>query len=81
MGNQMPGRQGMELWRPDWVKVYRVRGYECNVMPDIAGELLTVTRETLRLALSALREQNGKDYYDNYGAAAQEIERVLRGHD
>lgn len=71
----------MELWRPDWVEVYRVRGYECNVMPDIAGELLTVTRESLRLAAFALRAQNAEDYYDNYGTAEREINRVLRGHD
>jgi hypothetical protein len=73
------GRQGMELWRPDWVEIYRVRPYECNVMPDIAGELLTVTRETLRLAQSALRKQNEEDYYHNYGAAEREIDRVLKG--
>lgn len=72
------GRQGMELWRPDWVEIYRVRGYECDVMPDVAGELLEVTRETLRLALSALKKQNAEDYYHNYGAAAVEIERVLQ---
>jgi hypothetical protein len=70
-------RQGMELWRPDWVKVYRVRGYECNVMPDIAGELLTVTRETLRLSLSAIEFQQSQDAYHNFSAAAAEIRRVL----
>lgn len=69
--------QGMELWRPDWVKIYRVPGYECHVMPDVAGELLSATRETLRLALSALDEQNKQDYYHNYGAAAEELRRVL----
>lgn len=69
--------QGMELWRPDWPEIYRVRGYECNVMPDVAGELLSATRETLRLALSALDAQNAQDYYHNYGAAADELRRIL----
>ena len=46
-------------------------------MPDIAGELLTVTRESLRLSLSALLKQNAEDYYDNYGKAAAEIMHVL----
>lgn len=73
------GKQGMELWRPDWCEIYRVRGYECRVMPDVAGELLTVTRETLRLALSALDKQNAEDFYHNYGAAARELRRVLEG--
>lgn len=75
----MRRRQGMELWRPDWVKVYRVKGYECSVMPDVAGELLEVTRETLRLALGALNTVMEQDYYDNYGTAARELHCVLEG--
>lgn len=73
--------QGMELWRPDWVAIYRVPGYSshCRVLPDVAGEILTATRETLRLALAALDEQNARDYYHNYGAAAKELRHVLMG--
>lgn len=65
----------MELWRPDWCKIYEGNG---NHQPDIDGELLMVTRETLRLALSALRAQNAQDYYHNSGAAEYELLHVLK---
>lgn len=67
-------QQGMELWRPDWCLIYDGRE---TVLPDVAGELLTVTRETLRLALSALQKQNEEDYYHNSGMAAEELRHVL----
>lgn len=43
-------------------------------------ELISVTRHTLELALSALRRQMAEDYYHNHGAAATEIYEVLRAH-
>jgi len=72
------GRQGMELWRPDWIKIYKGTHKRHTVMPDIEGELLTVTRESLRLALGCLETQIKEDAYDNYISAYKEIERVLK---
>lgn len=68
-------RQGMELWRPDWPKIYKVSSR--HSLPDVDGEILTVTRETLRLSLSALNSVMEQDYHDNYGAAARELHHVL----
>lgn len=69
----MPRPQGMELWRPDWPKIY---GTE-DTRPDVVGELLTVTRESLRWAMCALNEaNNGGGYYDY---AQREIKIVLDG--
>lgn len=59
--------------RPDWADLYRGVVHT----PDRDNDLLQVTRETLRLAMSALRKQNAEDYYHNYGAAEFEIRRVL----
>jgi len=62
--------RGMELWRPVW----------CDIIDDAkprSQELCSVTLETARLALSAIREQNMRDYYHNYGAAARELREVL----
>lgn len=69
--------QGLELWRPYWPDVYKGSAAYQSCMPDVAGELLTVTRESLRLALNALRAQNAEDYYNNYGTAEREIAKVL----
>lgn len=65
--------RGMELWRPSWAKI--MEGY-CFDNPN-ADELVTITNETARLALSALETQNAQDYYHNYGAAASELIKVL----
>ena len=60
--------------RPVWATIYR----DDPNKPDWHDqELISVTRETLRLALSALRKQNAKDYYHNYGAAQDKIAAVL----
>ncbi len=59
--------------RPDWTAIYRDSAHT----PDRDDELIVVTREALRLALSALQKQNGEDYYHNYGAAASEIDLSL----
>lgn len=64
----------MELWRPDWSEVY---GRGNDRLPDVDGELLCVTRETLRLARSALRRVMAEEYYHNSGAAEHEIAAVL----
>ena len=66
--------QGMELWRPDWFKL--MKGSVFNHMQ--ANELVTVTHETARLALGVLKAQNERDYYHNYGAAADELREVLK---
>jgi hypothetical protein len=60
--------------RPVWAEVYR----NCVHTPSWKDqELVAVTRETLRLAQSALRQLNAADYYHNYGAAEREIIEVL----
>lgn len=59
--------------RPDWHKVYQGVAHQY----DRDNELVLVTRETLRLAKSALRKQNAEDYYHNYGAAEGECLSVL----
>lgn len=66
-------RMGMELWRPDWFKIMK----GCTFDNLHANELVSVTKETARLALSALRQKNAEDYYHNNGAAAGELQRVL----
>lgn len=59
--------------RPNWKEVYRDSAHtERN--DDM---LVLVTRETARLALSVLREQNRTDYYHNYGAAERELSSIL----
>ena len=63
--------RGMELWRPDWAKINGTYN-----RPD-AEELVQVTRETARLALGCLQDQNAKDYYGNYGAAERELTHIL----
>lgn len=63
--------------RPVWAQVYK----DCvhrNSWRD--QELIAVTRHTLELALSAMRERMSNDYYHNTGAAAEEIREVLRAH-
>ena len=59
--------------RPDWAHVYRGVAHT----PNGDNDLITVTRETLRLALHALQKQNEQDYYHNYGAAANELYVLL----
>ena len=61
--------------RPDWNDIYKntCGGPE----PERNQELVTVTRETLRLAQAALRKMNEDDYYHNNGAAEQEIRAML----
>jgi hypothetical protein len=58
---------------PNWKSIYAVSCHQ----EDRDGELIAVTRETLRLASHALRKQNEEDYYHNYGAAEQEIIAAL----
>ena len=65
--------RGMELWRPDWANLMREYG---GASPD-AEELLSITRETARLAMSALRDRNATDYYHNNGAAEKELANAL----
>lgn len=59
--------------RPIWLEVYR----GCAHTPDRDNFLLSVTRETLRLAASVLKRQCEEDYYHNYGAALEEIRNAL----
>ncbi len=59
--------------RPVWAEVYK----GCVHTPDRDQFLLNITRETLRLAASALRKQCEEDYYHNYGAALNEIDYAL----
>jgi hypothetical protein len=59
--------------RPVWANVYKNVAHT----PDRDQFLLSVTRESLRLAASCLRAQCEEDYYHNYGAALNEIEYAL----
>lgn len=43
-----------------------------------ASELISITRGTARLAMSALRDRNAADYYHNSGAAERELRDALR---
>lgn len=59
--------------RPDWERVYN----GCAHAPDRDQQLVTVTRETARLAHSALQEINAQDFYHNNGAAQNELNDAL----
>lgn len=59
--------------RPNWDKVMGAGGARSD-----DNHLVAVTKGTLRLAGSALREQNRRDYYHNYGAAEGEVLSALR---
>lgn len=61
------------LRRPHWPDVYA----GCAFTPDRDHDLVPVTRESLRLALSAIKESQRRDAYHNYQAAWQEIEAAL----
>lgn len=63
--------------RPDWSAVYK----GCVHVPDRDQELIAVTRETLRLARSAIARSQYEDAYHNYSAAWQEIESALMDGD
>lgn len=65
--------RGMELWRPDWVNLMT----GCGGVKMDANELVSVTRETARLAMSAIQKQNAEDYYHNFGAALHELRDAL----
>ena len=65
--------RGMELWRPDWAQLM---GEQVN--PN-AAELVLITHETARLALSALIEQNKREAYHNYMAAQEELRVIIDG--
>lgn len=60
-------------YRPNWEEIYK----DAVHTPDRDSDPVVVTRETARLARSALQEQNARDYYHNYGAAQDELSRVL----
>lgn len=60
--------------RPNWGTVYR----DALHIPDRDQELLLVTRETLRLAMSAIEEQQRVNYYSNFAWAWEEIWNVLK---
>lgn len=59
--------------RPDWPRIYAGAAHVANR----DGELVQVTRETLRLAASALRAANEAEAYHNLMAAEREALRVL----
>ena len=64
---------GMELWRPDWFKVYG----SSFAVDHRANDLVSVTRETARVALEAVYKVSEKDYYQNAGIAMRELKKVL----
>ena len=63
----------MSEWKPDWAEVYK----GCAWSYDGSNDLISVTRETLRLAKSAIRRSQEIDAYHNYEAAEREIAGAL----
>lgn len=57
----------------DWNEVYRNVAH----VYDRDNELLSVSRESLRLALAALTKSNSEEAYHNLMAAEYEIRKVL----
>lgn len=70
--------QGMEPWRPDWFRVMANCAFNQDGSHVDANELVSVTRYTAELALSAVQKQCAEDYYHNYGAARSELTNVLK---
>jgi hypothetical protein len=60
-------------WHPDWPQIMK----DCGGADKRANDLVMVTRETTRLAASAIRQQNGADAYHNFMAAERELLGVL----
>lgn len=69
--------QGMELWRPDWFKVMEGCTFNEDGRNNDANELVSITKETAKLALLAIKTQCETDYYHNYGAAKIELIHIL----
>ncbi len=61
-------------FRPNWKIVYE----NTTHVPDRDNDLLLITRETARLAASAIAETQTQDSYDNFQVALQEIRGVLK---
>lgn len=69
----------MSELRPDWGKIYGSEsGPDPDHSPKIDGALVTVTRETVRLALTALRQSQEREYFHNYAAAVNELTDILK---
>ena len=62
------------VFRPNWKRVYE----NTTHAPDRANDLLLITRETARLAASAIVAAQAQDAYDNFQVALQEIRGVLK---
>lgn len=62
------------IFRPNWKSVYE----NTTHIPDRDNDLLLITRETARLAASAIAETQTQDAYDNFDAALKEIREVLK---
>lgn len=58
---------------PNWQKIYEGSVHT----PDRDQELVPISRETARLARSAIRECQARDAYDNYSAAERELGDAL----
>jgi hypothetical protein len=56
--------------RPDWTKIN-------NQEAEDNGYII-ITKGTAKLALSALEQVMEIDYYNNYGAAGEELSDILR---
>jgi hypothetical protein len=65
--------QAREIPRPDWESIYE----DCAHKPDRDQELVSVTRETLRLALHAMTARQRDDAYHNVAAGVREINAAL----
>lgn len=61
-------------FRPNWKSVYE----NTTHVPDRDNDLLLITRETARLAASAIAQTQTQDAYDNFETALQELRGVLK---
>lgn len=59
--------------KPSWHEIYRNVAHTY----DRDDELITITRETARLALSALQQMNAEEAYHNMMAAEYELNQAV----
>ena len=62
------------IFRPNWESVYE----NTTHLPDRDNDLLLITRETARLAASAITAAQAQDAYDNFETALRELRGVLK---
>lgn len=66
--------EAVGTFRPNWKSVYE----NTTHLPDRDNDLLLITRETARLAASAITAAQAQDAYDNFETALRELRGVLK---